>query len=36
MPPREFVKAATSASEGEITQIAREEYEDFLKAKIGG
>ena len=36
MPPREFVKAATAASEGEITQIAREEYEDFLKAKIGG
>lgn len=35
MVAREFVQAACAAVEGEITDIARQEYEAFLAAKIG-
>ena len=35
MTAREFVQSACSAVEGEITDIARQEYEAFLAAKIG-
>lgn len=36
MPPHEFVQSSIDAVEDEITAIARQEYEDLLKAKIGG
>lgn len=35
MTAREFVQSACAAVEGEITDIARQEYEAFLAAKIG-
>lgn len=36
MAPREFIQSAIAEVEGETSEIARQEYEALLKAKIGG
>lgn len=36
MAPREFIQSAIAEVEGQISEIARQEYEALLKTKIGG
>lgn len=36
MPPRDFIEAAIKETENQIAQIAKEEYEALLAAKLGG
>lgn len=36
MPPRDFIEVAIKETENQIAQIAKEEYEALLAAKLGG
>lgn len=36
MPPRDFIRIAIKETEGQIAQIAKEEYEALLARKLGG